>query len=153
MSDEEQRARIAGLIAEHGWFCQLVFTAADDDTDAPGFAYTIGLRDSFGHPDLLVSGMSDDDGYATLDVVVDLVRGGARFAHGDTSEDVLDGGPVLFVTVADAARREYLAWADWYYEREPFAALQVVYPDRRGRWPWEEGSRAARQEVLGEVPR
>lgn len=34
----------------------------------------------------------------------------------------------------------------------PLPALQVLYPDPAGLWPWQEGSGAADEPVLGPVP-
>jgi Domain of unknown function (DUF4262) len=140
VSDEEHRERIAAMIDKHGWYCHHVLaTVEDDDPDAPTFSYTTGLRDTFGHPDLLVSDIPSDKAYDVLFTVVGLLRNGARFGDGDESDDVLEGYPVRFAALSDDARLAQMTWTDWFYDREPFEALEVVYPDARGRWPGEGG--------------
>ena len=149
---DELIARIEAAIADDGFYAQHVIPTSDDpDPDEPPFTYTVGLREH-GHPDLLVSGMAGRDAYDTLWVVVHLVlRRGARFADGDVSDEVLDGSTVRFAAIPEDAKRDHLTLTSGFYADEPFDALQVVFPDREGRWPWEPGSEAVPQRVLGEL--
>jgi Domain of unknown function (DUF4262) len=151
VSVDELIARIEADIEEHGFFAQHVIpTVGDPDPDAPSFTYTVGMR-AHGHPDLLVSGMTGGNAWDTLAQVAHLVRGGARFGDGDVSERVLDGSPVRFVAIPEDAKREHLAITAGFYGDEPFEALQIVFPDSQNRWPWEDGSQAVPQDVLGEI--
>ncbi|MFL5577733.1 MAG: DUF4262 domain-containing protein [Gemmatimonadaceae bacterium] len=53
------------------------------------------------------------------------------------------------------ACRSFVGFARWFYGGDDFPVLQVVYPDRTGRYPWEdgvaEGFRAV-QPVLADGP-
>ncbi|MBM4063197.1 MAG: DUF4262 domain-containing protein, partial [Planctomycetes bacterium] len=56
-------------------------------------------------------------------------------------DGLLQGYPVRFFAVPDAARRSLLEVASWAYQDEAFPAVQLVWPDKQGRWPWEPGVR------------
>lgn len=80
--------------------------------------------------------------------MIDELRTGRRLRRGDRSVEVLDGSEVRFCGVPVPVRRQLMTYTDWLYDREPFDALQVIWPDTEDRWPWEEGSRGAYQPVL-----
>jgi hypothetical protein len=164
--EDETEAKVVADVREHGWHVITVRAAAHDHDDESlaswsgdpaveaaydaDFAYTIGLTHSFGHPEvILVGGWEHSHPY--LNLVGDLVRAGRRFGPGDTSDGVLDGFGVRFAGVSDACRKELLTWADWAAGREPFEALQLVFPDPFGRWPEEDGYRGFPQPALGEL--
>ena len=65
------------------------------------FAYTVGLRQTFGHPELILVG-EWSSAHPILNGVGGLVREGARFAPGDSSDDVLEGYPARFGAVLRA---------------------------------------------------
>jgi hypothetical protein len=102
------------------------------------FAYTVGLRETFGHAEVILVG-AWSGAHPFLNEVGALVRSGARFAPGDTSDDVLEGFTVRFDAVGDECREACMTWASWAAAREPFEALQLVLPDTSGRWPEDAG--------------
>jgi hypothetical protein len=127
----------------------LVRCAVDDEDEGPWsphppaqaayealFTYTVGLRETFGHPEVILVGRWSS-AHPILNVVGELVREGARFAPGDRSDDVVDGYPARFGAVCDQCREACLTWASWAADREPFEALQLILPDATGRWPDE----------------
>ena len=135
-------------IRRHGW--HVVVIEADDE--GPGFAYSIGLFRSFGHPEMLVIGLDNDVNAGVVNGVGELVRGGKRFEHLDECGDVLDGYDVAFRRVDPARYPEYVGYARWYHGGADFPLLQCVWPDARHRYPWHPdfpGDLAVRQPVLG----
>lgn len=101
-----------------------------------GFSYTIGLPFSHRHAELvLVSGMPDRQAHDILWQVVRLIEGGARFAAGDESQEILEAMPARFGAVSLRWRKELLTFADWAARRKRFEALQILTPDRTGIFP------------------
>lgn len=138
--------QVVADIGEYGWHCIQVADehhpehAAENAALPPhevydaAFSYTVGVWRTFGHPELILVGRWAH-AHAYLNVIVEMVREGGRFAPGDRTDEVLQGYEVEFGSVSDARRLELLTWADWANLREPFEALQVILPDRAGRWP------------------
>jgi hypothetical protein len=71
---------------------------------------------------------------------------------GRTLEDAEDESDTCaFVRVDKAHYRDFLGYARWYYRGDDFETLQVVWPDKEDRLPWEKGVArwmAERQPVL-----
>lgn len=132
-------------VRAYGWHIIWVFNAE------PEFAYTIGLHHTFGHPEIIVFGLPREVAHGVLNAVGKDVRAGGVFASGARSEGIVDGYEVVFKPVPQAAYEAHLGWALWYYGAPDFPVLQLVYPDRDRRFPWEadvaDGFRAS-QPVL-----
>jgi Domain of unknown function (DUF4262) len=138
-SDLDEAARIA---AEQGWFVQGV----EPGGTRPLWAYTVGLT-AFDRPELVATGM-------TLDEAADLLDGVAAHLAHDLApppgrQVPLVGGPLIeFVAVPHPEVHLDVAVAVYGHR---VWALQVVWADRRERWPWDPDFRSGRggQPVLG----
>ncbi|HVR11036.1 MAG TPA: DUF4262 domain-containing protein [Thermoanaerobaculia bacterium] len=104
-----------------------------------GFVYTIGLWRTYQHPELVVFAPSQDP----QDIEPQLRAMADRIAKGETFRA---GTPYagLFGTFRGSLRpvlpqwfASYLGTAGACYETFDFPALQVFWPDRQGRFPWE----------------
>ena len=141
-------AKAVADIREHGWHVVSVRHGIHSH-ETPGpwsdhppaqaaydaqFTYTVGLTETFGHPEVILLG-TWQHAHPFLNAVGDLVGEGRRFAPGVTSDEVLDEFTVRFDPVSDSCRTELLTLADWAAGRKPFDALQLVLPDTSGRWP------------------
>jgi hypothetical protein len=149
-------ARTEGLVADHGWAIQAVLPPANDPVPGPPFAYTVGpSRPQFGHPELVVIGLPTDTAHAILNDLGEQVHGGQRLHAGQRVGGLLqDGYEVELLAVDDAAdERAPLSVANRLYGHgSPVDALQVVWPDRCHRFPWDPGFDAgmrAAQPLLG----
>ena len=73
--------------------------------------------------------------------VRDEAHSGKKYADGDVSSDIFVGLKACFVEVPFEQYPEYLGTALWFYRKspQPFPCLQLVWPDRSGRFPWESG--------------
>ncbi len=111
--------------------------------------YTIGLT---GHaqPELILFGLPPDISRPVLRAVAgDVIAGRRTFIEGQCANDVLEGHPVQFVAVTEPDR--HLPVAAQFYAGTGAAveALQIVWPDRHNRWPWQPGTRVDDMPVLG----
>ncbi len=98
--------------------------------------YTAGLTRYHGHPEIVVSGADFTTAHRVVDALAEIVRGGRRLRAGDEVDAAEAGRRCVMVRVAVPAR---LAVAQALYAsgRAPVPALQAVWADERGRWPWE----------------
>lgn len=136
MSDpfEEYDQKLMDIVHEYGWAVQYVMA----DKDHPSFSYTVGMS-TFNAPELLIFGIPADTARNILNDMGAAVRDGKRFKSGDrTTEFLANGMELAFIQVDDStqdltmANRMFIAAA-------PVPALQVVWPDKGGRYPWELG--------------
>lgn len=133
-----ERAAEARCVADvERYGLHVIKVGAEDDS--PAFAYTVGLYHTFAHPEVIILGLDLDVMHELLNGVAVELRGGARFTPGAVSDAFLEGYDVTFRAVPERQYRPYLGWANWFNEGLAYPTLQMVYPDREHRWPWEPG--------------
>ncbi len=133
----QSEQKVVSDVQEYGWHVVLV---APDEA-GPGFAFTIGLFHSFGHPEVILFGLPDKVAHAVLNLIGASVKSGHRFQAGQRSSDLFEQHESAFVTFPVAAYHDYLGYARWFYSGDEFPALQCVWPDGEGRFPWEPDSK------------
>lgn len=142
MTAEQYMARFTAMIDEHGWAIQGV----ERERDRPPWAYTVGLT-PHARSELLVTGMPLRQAAALLNDVAE------HSLHADdpvVGEQVpLIGGPVVEFVHLVHPEVHLLRAVDLY--GPVVRAVQVVWADDRGHWPWLAGFRGGRggQPVLG----
>jgi len=155
MDPEMERRRLAYLaqsweiIDRVGWMVQGVFPV-EGDPDRWPFAYTAGLT-RFERPELIVYGLGAEAAQTLLNQLADqAVRQGVVFRGWDFVDDAVQGGyRMLWVPVEDPTVQLTVACA--LFGEERVSALQLVFPDREHRWPWQDGSQVADMPLLGAV--
>ncbi|MEV6907288.1 DUF4262 domain-containing protein [Amycolatopsis sp. NPDC051071] len=131
------------LIRQYGWMVQTV----DGGGVQPAYAYTVGLTDA-GMPELVVTGLRERRSGQLLNFLAqEAVRSGPP-EPGEVLPAAV-GWPALEV-VPLSAPFVHMPTAVLLYG-EDFRALQVVYEDEHGRWPWDREFRGGTggQPVLG----
>ena len=129
--DAERRA--LKDVAESG--CHGIKVMEDDS--GPGFAYSIGLFHNFDHPEILVVGLDLHLMHIMLNNLRDEIQNGKHFHTKQRYADILEGFDCEFREVAISYYRELFGWAKWFYRGTNFPALQCVWPDKKGHFPWE----------------
>lgn len=123
-------------ILDYGWSDISVFPTKE----SPGlpFNYTVGLTLS-GHPELIIMGMDNQQMHGVLSSACQAIMNGTVFESGSyvATNVVLQQHRVAFVAVTDVRNDEFpLTMAERMYHE--FSALQLVWPDSDGRFPWDE---------------
>lgn len=133
---------LRGLLEQHCW----IVIGVQRDRYRPPYSYTVGLTDH-DRPELVVTGLPQRRATDLLnDVAAHLLHAEAP-APGERIP--LTGGPLIeIVRVSEPSA--HLRFATEFC-RPGFTAIQLVYTDDRGHWPWERGFRGGRggQPVLG----
>lgn len=126
---DEVMARIDAMIAEYGW--AVLNVAPRTANDGAAFTYTVGLTE-FDHPELIIMTLPYQHAHTMLNELGRRVRDGERFTAGMT---LLEVGNLAMKTVDVVDIRPYFGAARRKYHR--VRALQVVWPDKNSRFPWE----------------
>jgi Domain of unknown function (DUF4262) len=139
----DQLRYVRGVLDEHCW----VVVGVARERYRPPYSYTVGLTDH-GLPEIVVTGLSperaaellNDAAASAVDDGTPPVPGGrVRLRGGRPGEVVGVAEPWVHLGVA----------AEMFEAR--LRAVQLVYADSRGLWPWDAGFRGGRggQPVLG----
>jgi hypothetical protein len=142
---DQYEEKLTHDVREFGWH---VIGIADDD-EGPGFVYSIGLMENFGHPEIVMFGLPTETQHAIINTIGDLIGGGNTFADLDESDEVLDGLNVFFRRVEKKHYAEYFGYALWFYQGDNFEVLQCFWPDAEQRYPWHPD---AEQGFVGRQP-
>jgi hypothetical protein len=128
---------IEETVTRHGWAVEVIRA----EGDLPAFAYTIGLHRSFGGPEIIVVGLRHEVMHAMLNACGERLRAGESLPVGTPFAGILDDYPVLFRPVrSPESYREHMGYALWFYDGPHFPLWQLVWPDKEGRFPGEEGA-------------
>lgn len=149
--NESERKAIAD-IREHGVHILHVF---DPEGKGPEFSYTSGLWHTHQHPEVLIIGLKKDLRHRLLNNLNFEIGQGKQFTDGLSSTDVLEGYTCYFQEIPKERFRGYLGWDRWFYEGDNFSAVQMLWPNVHGVYPWDEmASETLRQvqPVLTKIP-
>ena len=131
--EDDRDHKLLADIARVGW----AVLAITEDDDGPGYAFSVGLFHTLGHPEIVLMGLRPETAQRLINLMGEAIRGGQRFEAGNRYEGLAEGFPLAFVAVGEQHYREYLGYARWFYHGSDFPVVQCVWPDKAGRFPWE----------------
>ncbi|CAM4113771.1 MULTISPECIES: DUF4262 domain-containing protein [Flavobacterium] len=132
--DKEAKERIVNDIKEYD--CHLALL--ESDGYLPAFVYTIGLYEKFQHPEIIIFGLKTDVMAHLLNGLRDEIRKGKNYQPNQTYSGLLEGYEIQFLEVKRENYPDYLGYAGWYYKKTfDFPVLQMIWPDKENKWPWE----------------
>ena len=132
--DEDDISFIA-KVKDHGWTRTSVF----EDHEGPGFSFTTGFWLSSNIPEVIVFSLSPQ---IVHDIFWDLYRDGKPLILppiGVKDAAVFSKFPAYFFPVSKKYYRQYLGWNRWFYCGDTFPCVQLVWPDSKGTFPWQQG--------------
>ena len=132
--------KIDWIIASKGWAVEPVPARTDTDPPMPGYAYTIGLPEAFGFPEVIVFGLTPVAASGLLGLVVDLCAGGTELPIGVEVVGLYDGEQRAAFAPVDIDEWGGLFETGRAWRRgAAFEVVQLLWPDRRGFLPYEAG--------------
>jgi hypothetical protein len=147
--------KIEWMIETNGWALEPVTPRADTDPPTPAYAYTIGVSELVGFPEIAVFGLTPVASNGLITLVVDALRGGTEIPLGIELIGLLDNDlRCMFAQVDTEAAAGTFATLDAWYRGQPYAVAQLLYPDRNGFMPYELGydqRMKFAQPVIGQV--
>ena len=87
---ETEDEHIAKSIRKHGWHA----ISVDASEYTPRFIYTIGLMETYDHPEVIVFGFDPQFAHTLLCNLVDDVKNGKTYAEEGIYEGLLEGFPI-----------------------------------------------------------
>jgi len=147
---EEHLSQVRQNILKFGWHV----TGVLPEPGSLAFTYTVGLTRFQDHPELIMLSLPNRQAQELLNILGGRVRDGTRLEPGRLEAGVspIKDYPVWLIPVDDWVSHP-LGVAKAIYGVE-ITALQVVWPDSSGRFPWEDGYNhvGCPQPLLGPPP-
>ncbi len=119
-----------------------VISVMEDGEHAP-FSYSIGIGQSLGMPELIIIGLKNNVAHSAINECYRQMKEGGQVAPGARVAGLLGGGfECLIGDAASAQVADYMHWAKWLYQDQPFRTWQIIWPSTAGMFPWEDGASA-----------
>jgi hypothetical protein len=146
--EDDRDRKLLADIARVGW----AVIGIPEDDEGPGYAFSVGLYRTFGHPEVILIGLPWKLSYRFINDIGAAVKAGKQYEPGREYDDLVEGYPAVFVAVDRGHYKEYLGTAGWFYRGWDFPVVQMVWCDRDRCWPWDAGKAPKywrRQPLLG----
>jgi hypothetical protein len=134
--------RVLADIEEHGWHA-----IAINDEDPSPYVFSVGIMHTLGHPELVMFGLDPELMHDVLWTAYRDVQSGRRIDADGLYEGLIEGYAVAAREVHGSWHAHYLGYAQWHRryvgKRGTLRAMQLVWPDKAGRFPWEDGCHAS----------
>lgn len=131
MLDEGEREFVA-MIRKHGW----ANTTVPSDDEGPGFCFTTGFWLAFNFPEIITFSLPSEVAHDTFWYMHGELKAGRTFKVGEPTDAIFETTKAVLVEVSESQFPEYLGMNRWFYGGDNFKSLQLVWPDRGGRFPW-----------------
>lgn len=129
-TDDQDRALLSD-VEGHGWHVVKV----PEIENSPGWAFSIGLHHSFGHPEIVVFGLPDELLHQMINSLGEDIRGGASFPADSMADGILEGYSCEIKAVDPVWYPPFLGYATWFYQGVDFPFVQCLWPDQEGNYP------------------
>ena len=139
-------------IETHGFQVTSVF---DPKGKTPNFAYSIGIQQTLGRPEMIVFGVRPRTAHHLISTYYEQAKSGHKLAAHRPHSGFSKKFAVFLQPVARRKCSRYMAGAEGFYGPLEYQAVQLVYPDKNGQWPWSLDSGSifrSNQPLLAPVP-
>ena len=104
--DQRAEGEIAEIVRQYGWY------AANIHNANPPFLYSIGLMQTWDHPELIVFGLQSEKALGILSNMVDLIRAGGSYRQPGTFSGILQNDFPISTRLVDPTQHPvYLRYA------------------------------------------
>jgi hypothetical protein len=139
IASDDSDHKLISDISEFGWHvCHIL---ADEEHGHPGYSFTVGLYYTFGHSEFLIMGLSHQASHQVFNTAVNAISNGSIFHTRDTTDTLFESYSCRFSEIKVERHKEYMGYAIWFYRslKKPFPALQILWPDKSGKFSGEDG--------------
>jgi hypothetical protein len=151
VGEDKSEQKVIDDIAEHGWHCVNVLAEGEH----VGHAFTVGLFQSYGHPELIIFGLPSKIAHQILTIAADAAKACTPLDLTKPSDDLLKNYSCCFAEVPLSEYYEHVGYARWYYQGNGFPLYQIVWPSKTGlfpRHPQATPEFRAAQPVIAQTP-
>lgn len=124
-------------IEQYGW--STMYVDANRERGMESFSYTIGLEETYDHPEVIVFGLPAETAHNILSAIAHAIKEGESMPLHTPVENILGGDfNVIFKPLASEAYADYLSVAISSYRSAEFRTQIMFWPDKEGYLPTED---------------
>ncbi len=125
--------KVLADVAEFGWHLVKIL----ERSDSPGWAFSIGLYQTFNHPEVVVFGLNGDLMHSVISSIGEDLRTGKKFEIDGHYNDLIEAYSCTFKPVSQIWYYPFLGYANWFYGNMEYPVIQCIWPDKNSRFPWD----------------
>lgn len=129
--DSQERYFVA-QVREYGWMATHVI----GDEEGPGFSYTTGFWLKFRFPEVFLFSLPQKTAHDIFWLIHDQCDAERLPPIGVPTNDLFRKFPAVLLPMSVNHYRRHLGQSIWFYRGYDFDCLQLVFPDRKGHFPW-----------------
>lgn len=150
VGEGKSEQKVIDDIAQYGWHCVNIMAEGEHVE----YSFTVGLFQSYGHPELIIFGLPSNVSHQILAIAADAAKARSPLDLARPTDALLNNHSCCFVEVPFSEYRDHVGYARWYYQGDNFPLYQIVWPSRSGLFPWHHQATAEfrdAQPVLGQA--
>ncbi len=128
------KEKIQANIEKNG--CHIIYIEQDDRS--PCFAYSTGIEEITGKPEILITGFDKDTSHFLINEYNARIKDGEIFEADKLYEDFIEDFKVTFKVIDKKHYDKYFSETMAYYGGDKFNALHLIWPDISGTMPWDK---------------
>ncbi|MFT7724519.1 MAG: DUF4262 domain-containing protein [Roseateles sp.] len=132
VGEDESEQKVIDDIANFGWHCVSIFAEGEQS----GYSFTVGLFESYKHPELIIFGLSSKVAHQIFCIAADAAKSGHPLDLALPTDALVNNYLCCFAEVPTIGYQEYVGFCCWYYQGNDFPLFQIVWPSRSGLFPW-----------------
>ena len=110
-----------------------------EDGYLPGFAYTIGLKKTYNHPEIIIFGLNNEMMHEILNGLGADIKSGKIFEPNKDYDNIISNYPIRLIEIKKEHYQDYFGYGGWFYDNKfDFPAYQLVWTDKDRKYPWEK---------------
>lgn len=133
---DEHEKRFVENIREHGWFG----THVAEGENEPRFSYTTGFWLGLQMPELVIFSLPTELSHQIFWSFYNDLSSGRKYTIGAPIAEMIEGYPVILKPVLKDHYPDHFGWSRWFYRGDKFEVNQIVFPDKSGQFPWDDGA-------------
>jgi hypothetical protein len=103
------------------------------------WTYSTGLYDTYGQPEIILTGFPQNPGKSVINTIRDLYAAGTPTPTDTRIPNLLGDVDCILRPIIDEWKHRLMLRCNWFYGDHPYPALQCICPDLQNRFPWEPG--------------
>lgn len=124
-------------IEQYGW--STMYVDANRERGMESFSYTIGLEETYDHPEVIVFGLPAETAHNILSAIAHAIKEGESMPLHTPVQNILSGDfKVLFKPFVTDAYHDYLNVAVSSYGTPEFRTQIMFWPDKDGFFPTDD---------------
>lgn len=100
----------------------------------PSFAYSVGLWETYNHPEIISFGLKTDLLHQIINDVAELIKPGEKMGLDTEYQNIFENSRAKFLKVDKRNISDYFGVALNYYQGLKFEAIQLIWTDRNNKF-------------------